>query len=571
MRFVRRASALSVALLAVFAGTALAVPFADISSAGPLTHVYIGADLTCQAERSGAGQVYAPGDIPADCLTAAAYEGTLYSPPYFDGTLVAVSQSAVTGSGSSADPYAVVTVVDAGPKLRLTETDTYVTGDEHWTTTIAAQNLDSSPLVTSIYHGMDCYLGGSDEGHGYQDSASGGAGCSANADNTPAGPVEAFIPAAGEGALSYEADYGDVWDAISNQATLDGSCICSTLIDNGVALQWQLNIAAGATKTITFLTLFSPTGTVPSPPAAPPFNVTPPDAGTTVTAGTPITGQAGTWTGATSQSQRWQRCTSTNPASCTDIPGATGLGYMPVAADVGNHLRIVESATNSDGSTDEVSAMTQQVVAPPPPTVVTPPAPPASSGGDPVAGSELSPDDGTFNGAVGARSYQFQRCAAADPDSCVDIPGATGRSYTPTAADVGYRLRLVVTASNAGGSTTAASALSGVVHAAPSGATPAPVHTPVQCVSARVMRLHWLVPTGSRMRGFTVLVNGRRQTSLKATRRALTINLRGLPAGTVRVVIRGKTASGRSMTASRTYHTCTTARPGKAKTLHLTG
>jgi hypothetical protein len=568
MRIVRRAVALSVALLAAFSGTALAVPYADISSAGPLTHVYIGDDLTCQAERSGTGQVYSPGDIPADCATFAAYDGTLYSPPLFDNTLIPVSQSAVTGAGSSADPYTVVTVVDAGPKLRLTETDTYVTGDEHWTTRIDAENLDSAPLATSIYHGMDCYLGGVDEGYGYQDAPSGGAGCSANPDNSPAGPVEAFIPATGQGALSYEANYSNVWDAISNQDTLDGSCICSTLDDNGVALQWELTIAAGETKTITFLTLFSPTGTVPPPPPAPPFNVTPPDAGTTTVAGTPITGVAGTWNGATSQAQRWQRCTSTNPASCTDIPGATGPGYTPVAADAGSYLRIVETATNSVGSVEEVSAMTQQVSLPAPPTEVTPPAPPSSSGGDPIAGSEVSPDDGTFNGAVGARSYQFQRCATADPSSCVDIPSATGRSYTPTAADVGYRLRLVVTASNAGGSTTSRSALSGVVHAAPS--TTAPTHTPVQCVSTRVMRLHWIVPSGARMRGFTVLVDGRRQASLHAKDRAVTIDLRGRHVETVRVVIRGRTAAGRSMSASRTYHTCASARPGKVKTLRLT-
>ncbi|MEN3285658.1 MAG: hypothetical protein V7607_6798 [Solirubrobacteraceae bacterium] len=574
MRFARRALALSVGLLAVFSGTALAVPpYADISSAGPLTHVYIGDDLTCQADRSGALQVYSPSAIPGDCLTAAAYEGTLYSPPYFDGTLVPVSQTAVTGSGSSLDPYTVVTVVEAGPKLRLTETDTYVTGEEHWTTRLDAENLDSAPLATSIYHGMDCYLGGSDEGYGYQDGPSGGAGCSANADNSPAGPVEAFIPATGQGALSYEADYGDVWDAIGNQSTLDGTCICSTLIDNGVALQWQLNIAGGETKTIVFLTLFSPTGTVPSPPAAPPFNVTPPDAGTTAVAGTPLTGAAGTWNGATSQSQRWQRCTSTNPASCTDIPGATGVSYTPVAGDAGDYLRIVETATNGAGSVEEVSAMTQQVSLPAPPTVITPPAPPSSSGGDPVAGSELSPDDGSYDGAVGARSYQFQRCATDDPSSCVDIPDATGRSYTPTAADLGYRLRLVVTVSNAGGSTTSRSALSGVVHAASSttAPTPAPSHTPVQCVSTRVMRLHWSVPAGARLRGFTVLVDGRKRASLPAKDRAVTIDLRGRLAGTVRVVIRGKTVSGHSMSTSRTYQTCAAVRPGKLKTLRLTG
>jgi len=98
----------------------------------------------------------------------------------------------------------------------------------------------------------------------------------------------------------------------------------------------------------------------------------------------------------------------------------------------------------------------------------------------------------------------------------------------------------------------------------------APTHTPVQCVSTRVMRLHWIVPSGARMRGFTVLVDGRRQASLHAKDRAVTIDLRGRHVETVRVVIRGRTAAGRSMSASRTYHTCASARPGKVKTLRLT-
>jgi hypothetical protein len=39
----------------------------------------------------------------------------------------------------------------------------------------------------------------------------------------------------------------------------------------------------------------------------------------------------------------------------------------------------------------------------------------------------------------------------------------------------------------------------------------------------------------------------------------------------VRVVIRGRTSSGRSMSTSRTYRTCAAARPGKLETLRLTG
>ena len=48
-------------------------------------------------------------------------------------------------------------------------------------------------------------------------------------------------------------------------------------------------------------------------------------------------------------------------------------------------------------------------------------------------------------------SYQWLRCNAPAGDGCTEIAGATGTSYTLTAADVGKRLRVRETAANAGG------------------------------------------------------------------------------------------------------------------------
>ena len=98
-----------------------------------------------------------------------------------------VSQSAVTGSGTSGSPYTVVTVVTAGPSLELTQTDTYVTGRRALPVDARGQEpRQRSADRPSIYRGMDCYLGGADNGYGYQDVASGGTGCSTNAEQQPA-------------------------------------------------------------------------------------------------------------------------------------------------------------------------------------------------------------------------------------------------------------------------------------------------------------------------------------------------------------------------------------------------
>jgi hypothetical protein len=82
-----------------------------------------------------------------------------------------------------------------------------------------------------------------------------------------------------------------------------------------------------------------------------------------------------------------------------------------------------------------------------------------AGGGVAHDGEALSADPGSWNG-TGTLSYgyQWQRCDA-NGDNCQNIAGATGSHYTPSAADVGGTVRVVVTATNdAGTSTPTASA-----------------------------------------------------------------------------------------------------------------
>jgi Tol biopolymer transport system component len=52
---------------------------------------------------------------------------------------------------------------------------------------------------------------------------------------------------------------------------------------------------------------------------------------------------------------QWQRC---NSATCTNIQGATGATYIPVAADADRTLRVVVRARNLVGGSDKSSAQT---------------------------------------------------------------------------------------------------------------------------------------------------------------------------------------------------------------------
>ncbi len=79
-----------------------------------------------------------------------------------------------------------------------------------------------------------------------------------------------------------------------------------------------------------------------------PLNSTLPTVTGTAQVGQTLTGTVGTWTGPVpiSFGQQWQRCTG---STCNPIPGATGLTYVPVAADVGQTIRLQVTASNSYG------------------------------------------------------------------------------------------------------------------------------------------------------------------------------------------------------------------------------
>jgi len=96
----------------------------------------------------------------------------------------------------------------------------------------------------------------------------------------------------------------------------------------------------------------------------------------------------------------------------------------------------------------------------------------------PIVGTAVAvADDGTWSGPSLTITRNWVQCDANGTlASCGAIPGATALSYTPTAADVGHRLRLLVTATNAADSVTVYSDPTGIV-TAPSNAentTPKP-------------------------------------------------------------------------------------------------
>ena len=80
----------------------------------------------------------------------------------------------------------------------------------------------------------------------------------------------------------------------------------------------------------------------------------------------------------------------------------------------------------------------------------------------------LTVDRGKWRGSRIAYSYRWRRCDVSGA-ACADIGQATDSIYTPTGLDVGFTLRVTVTATSRDGASTADSAATHVVAAAPAG------------------------------------------------------------------------------------------------------
>ena len=79
-----------------------------------------------------------------------------------------------------------------------------------------------------------------------------------------------------------------------------------------------------------------------------------------------------------------------------------------------------------------------------------------------TVGELLTADPGTWSNSPTSYAYQWQRCDL-DASVCFDVGGATNKAYGVRDADVGYRLAVVVTATNSTGKNTAKSALTDFV------------------------------------------------------------------------------------------------------------
>jgi hypothetical protein len=223
-------------------------------------------------------ELYPSNAAPGDCGTFLAVGGALFAPNFATHTTTAtsgigsytaftpVSQSGVTGSGSSSSPYVVRTVVAAAATgLQIMQADSYVAGQESYRTDVTVANTSAGTQSVILYRAGDCYLQGTDVGFGFLGPEAGAVGCSANANNSPAGRIEQWLPITG-GDTWFEAMFSTVWSAIGAHALFANTCACTSSLDNGAGIAWPLTIPAGGRVTVSHYTTFSPLGNSAPPP-----------------------------------------------------------------------------------------------------------------------------------------------------------------------------------------------------------------------------------------------------------------------------------------------------------------
>ena len=193
-------------------------------------------------------------------------------------------------------------------------------------------------------------------------------------------------------------------------------------------------------------------------PAAAPVNIDPPTITGTARQGEVLTAQNGTWDNSPTEFRyRWLRC---NPGgnNCV-LLASDGKTYRVGQDDVGNTLRVRVTAVNADGSTNARSEQTEVVGSNAAPLTNT--ARPTISG-EARVGQALTASEGTWTGNPTSFAFEWQRCDV-DTLTCANVIGATGRTYGVRIADLGFRLRVEVTARTDNRSGTATSSATAIV------------------------------------------------------------------------------------------------------------
>ena len=165
----------------------------------------------------------------------------------------------------------------------------------------------------------------------------------------------------------------------------------------------------------------------------------------------------------------WRRCDADGQTNCTSV-GDGSPRFRVTAADEDHTIVLVITAAFA-GQTATAQSLPLAISARPVPAVTSAPI----VSGITKRGQLLTATTGTWTNNPTRFNYQWLRCAGTD---CQPIPGAMLETYRVAKADQGFGLAVLVTATNAVGSGTARSTITGAAIAGP------PVNTRIPVIAS---------------------------------------------------------------------------------------
>jgi hypothetical protein len=193
--------------------------------------------------------------------------------------------------------------------------------------------------------------------------------------------------------------------------------------------------------------------------AGSPVNTAPPSVSGSLQEGQTLTAASGTWagTGPIAFGYQWQRC-SVAGGGCEPIADATAPTYELGLSDLASNIAVLVTASNAEGSVTSSSPETQAVLGILPTNTVLP-----TISGLLQDGQLLSVATGSWSGTSPITyAYQWQLCGPLGA-ACENISNATGPGLSLDPSEIGSTLAVVVTATNAAGSSSATTPISGLI------------------------------------------------------------------------------------------------------------
>ncbi len=283
---------------------------------------------------------------------------------------------------------------------------------------------------------------------------------------------------------SYAHQWQDCDKSGSNCASVGGATGSSYTLgagDDGHMMRVRVTASneggSGSASSAATAPVVAPVVTSPPPPP------TPPTASFTVTPSSPVTGQSVSFDGSSSTcadspcTYEWSDDGAPTQPVTVLWPLGTGQVTSFTFQEAGTkYVRLTVTDALGQTATVEhnviVEAESTTTPPPPPPSAPSNTALPTISGTT-TEGQSLSAASGSWTGSPSSFAYQWEACDSSG-SNCVNIAGAKSASVTLAPGNVGDTIRVVVTATNEGGSTAATSAATATVASLPSPPPPPP-------------------------------------------------------------------------------------------------